>query len=366
MRQVEMGLSVYPQFNSKDEIKKQLSRASKLGYTRLFTSLQLDHLGFKNSRLNLEDYQEITNFAHQLKFIVHADINREIFEEIGAQVNDLSKIKAFGVDVLRLDYGFSEEETLQLTLNNDQVIIEDNPIADESVYERARSILEKGNPSQYRFCHNFFPLDDTGLDFNETEMLTNEFTTMGYKCAAFITSQSSPAVLNSQSHGVCSIEDQRYLPPHIAFQELRNTQEYDIIFFGDSYPSVRDLESVAEVNKHEYCTLDAYLDKDLPIDQKELILKTIHVNRLDTPANVIRSTQTRKKVSVESFNCIARPPLTITILNEHSERYEGEIQISLKELGPSILANCVGMIKHPCQRLIMQVKCSGIIFKIKE
>lgn len=366
MKKPELGISVYPQFTSLDDIKAQLKRAAALGYTRLFTSLQLDNLGFKNSRLDLDDYRKLTHYAHSLNYIIHADINREIFKEIGATMDDLSLLKDFGIDVLRLDYGFSEEEIIQLSLNTNGVMIEDNPIDHDSVFSRAQSIKDKGNPNQLRYCHNFFPLDDTGLDFNETESLTEEFKLMGYPCGIFITSQSSPAYLSAYSHGVCSIEDQRYVPAHIAFQELRNTQMYDVIFFGDVYPSLIDLEKVAEVNKHDYCTLEAYLESDLPINQKELILKTLHANRLDTPSHVLRSTQTRKKVSVEPSNCTRRPFLTLTIENALAERYEGEMQIALKDLAPSILANCVGMIKPSCQRLLMQVKCSGIIFKIKE
>lgn len=366
MKKPELGISVYPQFTSMEDIKAQLNRAAALGYTRVFTSLQLDNLGFKNSRLDLKEYRQLTQYAHSLNYIIHADINREIFEEIGATVDDLSLLKDFGIDVLRLDYGFSEEEIIRLSLNNEGVIIEDNPIDHESVFKRASSIKESGNPNQLRYCHNFFPLDGTGLDFNETESLTEEFNLLGYSCGIFITSQSSPAYLSKHSHGVCTIEDQRYVPSHIAFQELRNTQMYDVIFLGDVYPSLLDLEKVAEVNRHDYCTLEAYLENELPLVQKELILKTLHVNRLDTPAQVVRSTQTRKKVTVEPNRCIARPFLTLTIENELAERYEGEIQIALKDLAPSILANCVGMIKPSCQRLLMQVKCSGIIFKIKE
>ncbi len=366
MRKCEIGLSVYPQFNSIDEIKLQLKQASDLGYSRVFTSLQLSNLGFQNSDFQLEDYQEITNYAHQLNFKIHADINREIFEEIGATVDNMKKLKDLGVDVLRLDFGFSEEETVQLSLNKLDIIIEDNPISDESVYKRARLILEKGNPQQYRFCHNFFPHNDTGLDFDETEVLSQEFIEMGYSVGIFITSQSSPHSLSKYSNGVCTIEDQRYLPPHIAFEELRNTDAYDIIMFGDSYPSYRDLKSVADCFMNPYCSIDAWLDEDLDENQRDLITNILHKNRLDVASTLIRSTSTRKKVKVSAQNCINRPFGTITLDNENAERYEGELQITLRDLAPSTLANCVGMVKPSCQRLLKQVKYSGISFKIKE
>lgn len=366
MNKVEIGLSVYPQFHSISECKKQIQVAFKLGYTRLFTSLLLENLGFLESHVSLDDYRELTQYAHAHHFLVHADINREIFEELGADISDLSSLKDFGIDVLRLDSGFSEEETIQLTLNQQGIIIEDNPISHESVYTRARSILKDGNPKQFRYCHNFFPRNNTGLDFDETEMLTQEFNEMGYSCGIFITSQSSPSDLNSYSEGVCTIEDHRYKPAHIAFQELRNTGVYDIIIFGDSYPDYKTLKSVADAQKRDYCLIDAWIDKDCPEEIKHLLTETLHINRFDISADVIRSTQTRKKVAVEPYQCIERKVGMITIDNELAERYEGEMQIVLKDLSASKMTNVAGMVKPTCKRLLKQVKYSGILFMIKE
>lgn len=37
MKKPELGISVYPQFTSMEDIKAQLNRAAALGYTRVFT-----------------------------------------------------------------------------------------------------------------------------------------------------------------------------------------------------------------------------------------------------------------------------------------------------------------------------------------
>ena len=49
MRKVEIGLSVYPDFYRFEVIEKQLRLAKELGYTRVFTSIQLGNLGFENA-----------------------------------------------------------------------------------------------------------------------------------------------------------------------------------------------------------------------------------------------------------------------------------------------------------------------------
>ena len=41
MRKVEIGLSVYPDFYRFEVIEKQLRLAKELGYTRVFTSIQI-------------------------------------------------------------------------------------------------------------------------------------------------------------------------------------------------------------------------------------------------------------------------------------------------------------------------------------
>ena len=50
-----IGISVYPDFDDIETIKQQLDFISELGYTDLFTSIQLGDLGFENAGIGLSD-----------------------------------------------------------------------------------------------------------------------------------------------------------------------------------------------------------------------------------------------------------------------------------------------------------------------
>ena len=44
-----------------------------------------------------------------------ADISPKVFEYLNIEQNDLKKVKEFGIDVLRIDYGFLPEEIARFT-----------------------------------------------------------------------------------------------------------------------------------------------------------------------------------------------------------------------------------------------------------
>lgn len=366
MKKSAIGLSVYPDFQSYDQIQKQLMIASELGYTHVFTSMQLNNLGFDHSESSVEDYRKLFTLCRKLNIITHVDINLEVFQDLGCSLDNLKPLKNIGVDVLRLDGGFGIDETVQLTLNKEGIVIEDNPIRSKELFKKIRAVIERGNASAYRMCHNFFPRNETGLDFDETQKLTEEILECGIPCGIFITSQSSPNDLNRSGQGVCTIEEHRYQMCELAYSELRNTQVYDMILFGDSYPSLRDLKAVSDIASKDYCELEVWLDADLEADQRKLLLETIHHNRQDTPQKVIRSTQTRKKLPIPVRRVLARPKMTITLDNVLSNRYEGELQITLEDLGVNPVANVAGMVMPTCKRLLQQVKYNQVSFKLKE
>jgi len=366
MKKAEIGLSVYPDFQSYAVIEQQLLAASDLGYTHVFTSIQLGNLGFERSEASPSDFKKVLHLCQKLKMCTHVDINDQVFKQLGASLDNLEPLKVLGVDVLRLDGGFGIEETVQLTLNKQGIVIEDNPVMHPQLFKKARAVLERGNPLQYRMCHNFFPRNETGLDFDHTQEISSKLLEMGLNSGIFITSQSSTNDLNLTGNGVCTVEDHRYLPAELAFSELRNTGVYDVILFGDSHPSVEDLKAVSEIARKDYCELEVWLDQALPTDQKTVVLETLHHARIDQPKSLVRSTQTRKRMKVTPYRCIQRPYLSITLDNDRSNRYEGELQITLEDLGPNPVCNVIGQVKPTCKRLLEQVKYSQVSFKLKE
>lgn len=366
MHKTAIGLSVYPDFQDYESIAKQLKLAADLGYTRVFTSIQLGNLGFERTGSRDEDFAKVFRLCRKLGLKSHVDINLDVFTQLGAEIENLKPLADLGIDVLRLDGGFSQEETVRLTLNPYGIVIEDNPVIGKGPLLRVEAIRERGNLAQYRVCHNFFPRNETGLSFEDVTEISGKILELGVPSGIFITSQSSPADLNANGNGVCTVEDHRYLPPEIAYSELRNTGVFDVILFGDSYPSEQDLKAVADIAKKDYVELEVWLDHDLPEDQRQVLCETVHWSRPDQPALVLRSTLTRKKMAVEPYRCLQRPAYSLTVDNKRSNRYEGEFQIMLKDLPPNPVCNVIGQLKPTCKRLLEQVKYMRYPFRIKE
>jgi hypothetical protein len=367
MRKVEIGLSVYPDFYDFEVIKKQLEVAASLGYTRVFTSIQLGNLGFENTGDSLSDgFIELFKLTRKLGMKVHVDLNLEVFTQIGAEVDNVKPIVDLNIDVIRLDGGFCIDEIVRLTANPYGLVIEDNTSNEGHLLETVETINERGNINNYRACHNFYPRNETGLDFDDAVYTSDMLNDFGVGNGIFITSQTSPADLNQSGEGIPSIEEHRYLPPHIAFSELRNTGVFDMILFGDSMPDYASLKAVSDAASVDYVELEAWLDKDLDPKQHKVLTETVLYSRQDQPRLLLRATQTRKKAEVPVKNTIARPYLSITLDNIRSNRYECEVQIALEDLNPSAVANVVGMVKPTCKRLLNQVKYRQYPFKIKE
>jgi hypothetical protein len=69
---------------------------------------------------------------------------------------------------------------------------------------------------------------------------------------------------------------------------------------------------------------------------------------------------------IPPHHAINRPAYAITIDNTLSNRYEGELQIMLKDCPPSPIANVIGQVKPYGKRLVHQIKANSLPFKLTE
>jgi hypothetical protein len=367
MKKSEYGISVYPDFYSKDDLKSQVLRAAQLGYNRIFTSIQLGNLGFEKTKENAtQDFQFLFDLCDLHKITVHVDINDRVLKSMGGSPKDLSCIAKMKIKVLRLDGGFSDNEVALMTKNPYGIKIEDNSSMVDSPVNRIETIKKEGDLSHYVACHNFFPRNDTGLSFEDTVMMAKQYASYGIQNGVFIASLVSPNDLNASGNGVPTVEDHRYTPAHIAFSELRNTGLFDYILFGDSVPSDEELQAVARIAQLDYVEIPVWLDHNLPESLKKIVTETLLLSRPDQAEFVLRATQTRHQGNIQVHHAIHRCAYSITIDNIKSNRYEGEIQIALKDLPPTPVANVIGQVKPYGARLIQQIKYKALPFKLSQ
>ena len=367
MKKSEYGISVYPDFYSKADLEKQVLRAAHLGYTRIFTSIQLGNLGFEKTKNSVtQDFQFLFDLCDLHKITIHVDINDRVLKEVGGSPQDLSCIAKMKIKVLRLDGGFSDEEVAEMTKNPYGIDIEDNSSMVDSPLNRIETIKKMGNISHYVACHNFFPRNDTGLSFEDTVKMAELYAIHGIKNGVFIASLSSPNDLNASGNGVPTVEEHRYTPPQIAFSELRNTGLFDYILFGDSVPSLQELQDVARIGKLDYVEIPVWLDHALEDSLKKIVTGTMLLSRPDQAESVLRATQTRHSGNIQAHHALARNAYCITIDNLKSNRYEGELQIALRDLPPLPVANVIGQVKPYGHRLVQQVKYKSLPFKLTQ
>ncbi len=386
----QIGISVYPDFYSQEDIKKQLDVAIQLGYKVVFTSLQLGDLGFENATVGIKDeFLFLFDYCHEFGLEVHVDINDRMMEYIGANENNLKPIADLKIRVLRLDGGFSDMQAAIMTKNPYGIIIEENASMLQYTTRRIETIVEHGNVRQYYACHNFFPLDNTGIGYDDALVSAKLFKSYGARVGIFIGSLHADTHLNAIGHGIPTIEDQRYKPSHVQAMELFVHDEYDYVVFGDSNPSLQELTAVSEVAKNNnikhlkekydlsyvqeydlegmYCVeLPVWFNHEIDSELKEMLTSIVFISRSDQPSDLVRATQSRDVCGCVMYNPIKRSAYSLVLNNERANRYNGELQIPLVDLDAVRYCNVIGMVQPHAKRLVELTKYSKVMFVLKE
>lgn len=384
-----IGISIYPDFDNKEKIKQQLDYAKTLGYRIVFTSMQLGDLGFENTEVGLnDDFYFLFEYCYKIGMEIHADINDRMLFHLGAQIDNLKPISDLHIKVLRLDGGFTDHEVAVMTHNAYGIKIEENASMLQFPRRRIETIVEEGCINNYCACHNFFPLNETGLSYQDALNSARLFKSYGIQVGIFIGSLYSSCELNAIGRGIITIEEHRYKPSHIQAMELFVNEEYDYVIFGDTHPSLDELKKVSEVAKndtleiikskysverveqeldHIYCIeLPVWLNRDIDKELKKQLTSMVFVARSDQPKDLIRATQSRGISYVEVGNPIQRFPLSITLNNCLSNRYMGELQIVLEELPSVDYVNVIGQMKPYARQLLEEIKYGRVAFVLKE
>jgi len=385
-----IGISIYPDFDNIETIKNQLDFISELGYTDIFTSIQLGDLGFENTEVGLTDgFIFLFNYCHEKNIIAHVDINDRMLEMLGATVDNLKPIADLKMPIIRLDGGFTPEQTAEMTHNPYGIIIEENASAINYSLARIETIVEKGNIEQYYACHNFFPLNDTGIAFEDVRKVSQLFHQHGIKMGVFIGSLYSSSDLNAVGRGIVTVEDHRYKPSHIQAMEYFACPEFDYVIFGDSHPTKEEMIEVARVAKNDcwdtlnklyqtndyyfplidnfYCVeIPVWLDKSIDEKLRYTLTHTIFQGRPDQPDQLMRTGHSRGICAMASYLPIDRLAYSICINNNQANRYNGELYIPFKDMAAISYANVIGMVKPYGRRLVELCKYGNVLFVLKE
>lgn len=365
---VELGVSLYPEQETKQEIEDYLSLAEKYGFTKVFTSL----FSVEGSKEEIIAYfRDLCDAAHRHGMQVYGDCNARFFMQMGASAEDLSVFKEIGLDVLRLDLMFNDDRDVAIVNNKEGLGVQLNA----SLVPIVKKIIDMGgDKSRIIGSYNFYPLRNTGADSADVYAANEFFKKEGIKTQIFITStRKGTHGPWPVSDGLPTIEENRDMP--IGLQVRHNLAlGCDEMIIGNAFASEEELKEVADTIKQCYVygedrpfyfpgirdqipigdieriPLTIELDEGISDVEKELLFKFVKHNTSEYVHTIIRSRWGRfdyryTPIPVRPCDKEYFENGDVVIINDNVGRYKGEVHIVRKKIRNDGTMNYAGKIK---------------------
>ena len=339
----KLGISIYADKTSVEDMKEYILKAEKAGFTRVFSCL----LSVDKPKEEIKaEFKEINEFARSHGFEIIVDVSPRVFGDLGISYDDLSFFKEIGADGLRLDAGFGGQQEAMMTFNEYDLKIEMNMSIDTSYIDTVMDY----QPNQYNLiaCHNFYPHPYSGLSEDHFQRTTERFKKYGLRTAAFIASKNSDAYGPwPVDYGLVTLESHRDLPIHVQLKDYIARNTIDDIIISNFAPTDEELEEIKKVNIKKL-NLKVELIDNLPELFRKIVVEEPHFNRGDVNDNLIRSTMSRVKYKGQGFPIINAPEIIkrgdIVIESDDFGHYAGELNIAKQDMINTGKSNVVGHI----------------------
>ncbi|MFV0341491.1 MAG: MupG family TIM beta-alpha barrel fold protein [Anaerocolumna sp.] len=322
-----LGYSVY--LSNFETIKDRLPSLYKEGST-IFTSFHVSE-EFKSDYIDRAE--QMCNYLSNLGYKIIADVSRKTMEFFQMD-NLLDFAHKMNIDILRIDYGYSEEEIIELAAQIPLCINASTLTAE------AAGRIAKDAKDLYAM-HNFYPRPETGLDKEQFFTRNKMLKEAGIKILAFI--EADIIKRGPIYEGLPTLEAHRKVAPYAAYIDLINSFYVDTVFVGDGIVSAYEAELIYSYSKDSIIRLPVSFKKGY-----ENLYQQIFTIRIDSPKWLMRLQESREYSCfgqvIQPDNCIVRDIGAITVDNLHYQRYSGEIQIIKEPLAPDHKVNVIGML----------------------
>ena len=300
------------------------------GLTTVFTSL---HIPEDDQKVVLKRLAELTKWCQNLETDIIADVSKEGLEKLGILLDNEKQVASLRLTGLRVDDGVSLATIAKLSQKM-PIALNASTINEDDI----TALREHGASFEnLQAWHNFYPRPETGLDENWLAQKNNWLHQMNLETMAFVAGDD---VLRGPIHaGLPTLEKQRGENPLAATLELKQLG-CDHIFIGDPSLTPDMINCFKNYTKKKIITL--HVNENLP----ELFNYEWH-NRPDVARDVIRLTEGRSR---QFFNTdpqttvSSRPKGTITCDNKLYLRYQGELQITKRDLPADERVNVLGQV----------------------
>ncbi|GAA3407480.1 MupG family TIM beta-alpha barrel fold protein [Paenibacillus hodogayensis] len=334
----ELGQSIYPTLGIA-EANRQLDEAIRVGCRHLFTSLHLPEA-------SVDDWREVRRLlerAAQAGMRIAADVSRASLAQFDADPEHLAPLAKLGIEIIRLDHGFTMEETMRI-LRAEQFTFQIN--AGSMNRDDVRRLEKEGvELSRLIAVHNFYPRRETGVTIDFYRRQNRMFREFCIATGGFVPSLTEPR--GPLHEGLPTVEAHRRLRAAEAAAELIAEGLTDIVYFGDPGPNEKEWTAVSHVVSGLIPLRVKWIDPLPP--ELEPLLADVHTSPWDAAELVIRSPISKPFVRERGFdpvprNTFERPLGSVTMDNTRYIRYFGEVQVTRTDLPADERVNVLGRV----------------------
>ena len=334
--------------------ERMIERARRAGATMAFTSMHIPEEEGVDYR---RDARHLLGMLHDAGMSLIVDVGPETCEKLGcSRIEDLADL---GITYVRLDYGFSPEETVRLSRMFHIVCNASTVTKAELTAWRAAG----ADLSRFAACHNYYPKQFTGLTLEDVRAMNERLAAFGFEAIGFVPGDGD---LRGPLHeGLPTVEAHRGRRDDVVLNmlEMAFAAGCDTVLVGDPGLSARGWERFSQVSAG-YVELACSLDEGYGY-----LLGQVHHDRPDSSAHIIRSQESRTSlkpsaaIAADTHAGCARPRGSIAVSNSKYLRYEGELEIARVDLPGDARMNVVGRVaEHDC-RLLPYIR-NGFGFKL--
>lgn len=332
-----LGYSVY--LTAFDRQRALLERSAGTG-EMVFLSL---HISEEFSPDYCRQAERVCLWLSEAGFRTIADVSTKTVEQFGEP--DLIRLaKRLRLWALRIDYGFTEEETAELARETPLVVN-----ASTTAPQAGRRIAAAGG--LVMAMHNFYPRPETGLDGAYLLETTRALQEAGLKVLAFIPGDET--LRGPLREGLPTLEAHRGRLPSAGFADLVLRYGVDGVFVGDPGLSETEQARIRRFCGEGVLCVPARLGPDC-----EALYGRVFTCRADSPAGLVRFAESREYSCyggpTPPADCGPRRRGAITVDNDRYGRYAGEIQLCRADFPADRRVNVVGRVP---ERALLLADC---------
>ncbi|WEV39538.1 MupG family TIM beta-alpha barrel fold protein [Lactobacillus sp. ESL0684] len=346
-----LGFSMYLGRDLTAQDYNYLLAMHNAGFATVFTSLQIpeDDAGVVLTRLG-----ELTKWCKNLDIDIVADVSQEGLARMGLSLENFEQIQQLNLTGLRIDDGVDASLIAKLSRSM-PIALNASTITSSEI----TALREHGADFDHlQAWHNYYPRPESGLDANWFKQKNAWLHKQNLQTMGFIGGDSTKR--GPIYAGLPTLEKQRGENPLAAMLELQQLN-CDHVFVGDAALSSEAIASFTDYLKND--TLTLHLAKELP----ELSSQVWH-NRPDVARDVVRLVEGRKRQSFDvtpQSESLPRPIGTITCDNSRYLRYQGELQITKKDLPADERVNVLGRVVTADLPILAQIDAGRrLTFKV--